>query len=316
MPSYIALKMESEKSTASASRETPPSLSAKQPQHVAENESDGKRFAEVEPEETDTYEEEVGEPFDSSRCLFCRQSNTDVDANLDHMLKKHGLFIEEREKLVVDIETLLCYLNLVISGYCECIYCAAQRSSAEAIRHHMMGKGHCKFDLADEHSPYRDFYDFLHDEVDDDAAEQKTSRRTLHLLQPDENRLPGARYRKPRPPRLKASGDGDHDLGSQPLEPHLPESANSDTTPGDALMTRSEKRGLDLAGRLMRVRASDRRSLVHLPASQQRAILVTHQKQAERMRREERTLQSRMEQMGNKTLMKHFVNDVPGRING
>lgn len=87
------------------------------------------------------------------------------------------------------------------------------------------------------------------------------------------------------------------------------------TNPPHALMTISEKRDANLGSQLVHVRADDRRSLIHLPVSQQRALFATHKKQEEGARRAERTLQSRMELMGNKTLMKHYVSDVPGRSN-
>jgi len=78
-------------------------------------------------------------------------------------------------------------------------------------------------------------------------------------------------------------------------------------------LTRAEKRDLSFNTELSRLSASDRNALVHLPAYQQRAILATQKKQASKAQRAERRYQSRLEGMGNRTLMKHFVNDVPGR---
>jgi len=49
---------------------------------------------------------------------------------------------------------------------------------------------------------------------------------------------------------------------------------------------------------------------------QQRALLATQKKQVEKAKKAERRYQSRVEGMGNKSLMKHFVPDTPGRLNG
>jgi pre-60S factor REI1 len=55
---------------------------------------------------------------------------------------------------------------------------------------------------------------------------------------------------------------------------------------------------------------------MHMTSSQQRALLSTQKKQMEKARKIERTMQSRVEGMGKKALMKHFVPDTPGRLNG
>ncbi len=55
---------------------------------------------------------------------------------------------------------------------------------------------------------------------------------------------------------------------------------------------------------------------MHLPASEQRALLAVQKKQIDKARRAEWAMRGRVEGMGNKTLMKNFVNDVPGRLNG
>ncbi|KAF1955172.1 hypothetical protein CC80DRAFT_505540 [Byssothecium circinans] len=199
--------------------------------------------------------------------------------------RNHGLFIEEREKLLVDIETLLFSLHVVICGYYECIYCAAQRNSVEAIRHHMTSKKHCKLDLADEDSEYGGFYDLSAE------SDGNTERRTVHFLALDETRPPGTRYRKAPPAMLRTSDEGDDNLEIQAKESPLPKGGHAAETPGHVPTTRPERRVLAPTERLTRVQESDRRSLMHLPVSQQRAILGAHQKQAERMRREERALQ-------------------------
>lgn len=52
--------------------------------------------------------------FDPRRCLFCRHDSVDLDGNLEHMNKKHGLFIPDVDRLVVDLQTLVGYFHLVV----------------------------------------------------------------------------------------------------------------------------------------------------------------------------------------------------------
>lgn len=76
------------------------------------------------------------------------------------MLQSHGLFIPDRNRLVIDEVTLVKYSHLIIFGYFECLYCGSERSSAQATQQHMIGKGHCKIDVYRENSEFRDFYNF------------------------------------------------------------------------------------------------------------------------------------------------------------
>lgn len=80
------------------------------------------------------------------------------------MSKRHSLFIPASIDngaltLGVDLETLVRYMHLVISTYNECLFCHTQRQSAHAVRQHMTGKGHCRIDLEDGESEFRDFYE-------------------------------------------------------------------------------------------------------------------------------------------------------------
>lgn len=102
--------------------------------------------------------------FVPEACLFCPQISPDFNINLKHMQKSHGLFIptsidDDALHLAVDMETLVGYMHLVIFGYHECLFCGTQRADGSAARQHMMGKGHCRIDLADSESEWRDFYE-------------------------------------------------------------------------------------------------------------------------------------------------------------
>ena len=80
-------------------------------------------------------------------------------------------------------------------------------------------------------------------------------------------------------------------------------SSNTAETPSHSLgelSTRALKQEYTLNNQLAQLRADDRRSLLHLPASQQRALLATHHKQMEKARRTEQTQRGNLESAGNK----------------
>ncbi|KAJ0117499.1 pre-60s factor [Diaporthe amygdali] len=127
-----------------------------------------------------TLQESKSEPegptFTSTKCLFCNTASPDFESNLSHMSKKHSFFIpsaidNNSLTLAVDLETLVQYMHLVISTYHECLFCHTQRQSAHAVQQHMMGKGHCRVDLEDDESEFRDFYEDLGDGSDGSSTE-------------------------------------------------------------------------------------------------------------------------------------------------
>ena len=168
---------------AAPSRPLPPSLSvgiaADGLNHQTAGSSTGSRHVNLEEPDRDLdedsgadlleeYEASADRECVPSKCLFCNQDNSDIASNVGHMRRAHGFVIPEEDRLVVEIETLIAYFHLVIFGYCECLYCGSQRHTGEGAQQHMIGKGHCKFDLYNEDSEFRDFYDFgSYDEGDD-----------------------------------------------------------------------------------------------------------------------------------------------------
>ncbi|KAI2601964.1 c2h2 finger domain-containing protein [Hypoxylon sp. NC1633] len=271
--------------------------------------------------------------WDTTQCLFCNIINADFDANLDHMSNGHGLFIPERQGLVVDLETLVGYFHFVIFAYRECLYCGSQKTSREAVQSHMRDKGHCKFDISNEDSEYRDFYDLASDDghrgINSKEGEQDVpantvgNRASLSPVQVDEGfvRLPSGKvlaqrsYRAPRPHRPLSNSQGSLPSSSHP-EP-TPDSSDVVVIPSSkGALSKAQKRDLAVDKQLGNLRSEDRQQLIHLPAHEQRAVLATQKQQLDKQRRTEQWIRSRVERKGNKTLMKHFVNDVPGRLNG
>ncbi|OAQ99096.1 hypothetical protein LLEC1_06888 [Akanthomyces lecanii] len=96
-----------------------------------------------------------GLQFNPHQCLFCSAESNSSGDSLQHMSKTHSFTIPCQEHLVVDVETIVAYLHLVICGYSECIQCGCRKRSVEGIQHHMTAKGHCRFDIV---SDMEEFY--------------------------------------------------------------------------------------------------------------------------------------------------------------
>ncbi|KAF9185237.1 hypothetical protein BGZ51_002761 [Haplosporangium sp. Z 767] len=97
-------------------------------------------------------------------CLFCTEKAETFESNVDHMTKAHGFFIPDIEYLV-DLEGLIRYLGEKVSVGNICLHCngkGRQIKSLEAVRKHMVDKGHCKipYDTEAEMMEIVDFYDF------------------------------------------------------------------------------------------------------------------------------------------------------------
>ena len=241
--------------------------------------------------------------FDESQCLFCNQTSPDLDRNLVHMSKLHGLHVDTTN-LLVDVASLLAYLHLVISECHECLYCGTQRNSSQAIQHHMMAKGHCKYDITEKDAELRGFHNISSSNAEDEERRRRESKRF-----PDDQLPTQATSRRPRP--SKRSDRHSPNITASPLEqappsPHLrtsagPSSNIAETPPpatGD-LSTRVLRQEHTLNNQIAQMRVGDQRSLAHLPASQQRALLATHHKQMESARRTEQTKRGSLESAGN-----------------
>lgn len=295
-------------------------------------------------EETGTSKADPDESltFAPEQCLFCNLASPDLDSNISHMHKKHGLFIpvdieDGFLKLAVDLETLVRYLHLVVFGYNECLYCHSQKQTTQAVQQHMMGKGHCRVDLDGEDSEFRDFYEEVEDvsapsddnmdeedascRSDDDedlggTSEDQSSRRkpssktdgkSLSLSSGkvvSHRSAPPPRYHRPlaETQSLARRGD-DHKLptssssASGPIQTS-PDSGGDDDTPastttGSKALTRFERRAetsnkSTLSMALSKLPANDRTALAHLPAAEQRAIVLTQLKQQDKARHSER----------------------------
>lgn len=269
------------------------------------------------------------------------------------MSRHHSLFIPAAIDngslaLAVDLETLVRYMHLVVHTYHECLLCHTQRQTAHAVQQHMTGKGHCRVDLEDGGSEFRDFYERprgveaegeggssgeetlgSEDEADveeatlaGDAAPLRLREGSLllssgkvlsHRSAPvPKHHRPLAETQKPtrRGALAAASSQSESSIppnedGAGPSEPTA-EAPASDT--GRAL-TRLERRAESnsrstLSMAMARMSLGDRAALAHLPASEQRAVVLRQFKQQDKARHESRRFWSKVELRGNKTAKK------------
>ena len=95
------------------------------------------------------------------QCLFCSESSSSLESNLTHMSVAHSFFIPDAEYLV-DIPGLILYLGEKIAIGNICVYCNKDFRTMDAVRKHMLDKGHCKiaYDTEDERLEVSDYYDF------------------------------------------------------------------------------------------------------------------------------------------------------------
>ncbi|KAI0411427.1 C2H2 type zinc-finger-domain-containing protein [Xylaria grammica] len=276
-------------------------------------------------------------PFTPGQCLFCSTLSPSFADSVVHMQKSHGLFIPHQQHLVVDLETLFKYLHLVIFGYRECIQCGTERATVQGVQQHMTGKGHCRFDAAEHDSEFAEFYDFSESEdnaesdIESDGEQMNqedtaaSSTRKPLLADEDSIRLPSGRIisryssaqagqtsaqsrRRTRNPASQleyAPAELDAEAGSSKEEP------NSDVPDTRVLSKREKRERARVTLQLANLSESDRSSLMHLPASEQRSILATQHRQAEKVQKEERRRKGKIDRKGNKNLYAYWHTETP-----
>ncbi|XP_055614150.1 cytoplasmic 60S subunit biogenesis factor ZNF622 [Uranotaenia lowii] len=117
----------------------------------------------IEEVDSDEWESEWDNPIEKNDCLFCQNHSEDLIKNIKHMSVAHSFFIPDAE-FCIDVEGLLNYLAEKVCRDYICIWCNEKGRtfySLDAVRNHMVEKGHCKMlhegaALAE----YVDFYDY------------------------------------------------------------------------------------------------------------------------------------------------------------
>ncbi|KGG50751.1 zinc-finger domain-containing protein [Mitosporidium daphniae] len=154
-------------------------------------------FAEF-PDITDTVMQDLRAQFSNlilpSGCLFCTSSFKDVRDNLDHMVEMHCFFIPQVEN-IFDFEGLVSHLAEKINFYRTCLCCHPEKRyrSVEALRKHMIDKGHTM--LGDDLEDISRFYVFDEDEFEDLDEElgDENGQNQLQLKDEYEMELPSGR---------------------------------------------------------------------------------------------------------------------------
>lgn len=270
-------------------------------------------------------EQSLRQTVDATRCLFCYKNNLNFDANISHMLSRHDFLVPEQDRLLVDIETLIAYLDLVVKEYAQCLYCETLRGTSEAARHHMIAKGHCKIDITNPGCEFRDFYDFQFGDPEEDVAQGGSDAKLAAPLfvNVDETsvRLPSGKILSNRTVRTHTHRERHFSRTTSDtilIDNSSPTTEAPEMTSNHeiGLLRRGERRNIALGNQLCQLRTADRASLIHMTPAEQRSQLLVQKKQTDQARRAQRQMESRVQRVGNKTLMKHFVPDVPGPTNG
>ncbi|KAF5541718.1 hypothetical protein FMEXI_7826 [Fusarium mexicanum] len=273
--------------------------------------------------------------FTPGQCLFCPSVYPTLAESIIHMQTSHGFFVPYKQHLLVDLETLLRYLHLVIYEYRECIYCGTSRTTIQAVQQHMMGKGHCKFDVS-EGSEFADFYDFLRQDLDTEnnvLSEDDNEESESEEVKPDQMpvqtdrdciRLPSGRliskkssaqvepsiyqaHHRKRTPRSQL------EYSSVEVDEEAPmHEENEPGTSDTRLLSRRERRQkATVTYQLANLSAGDRSALMHLSVSEQRSLIATQHRFTEKVQKEESRRQRRIDRKGNKNLYAYWNTETP-----
>jgi len=120
-----------------------------------------------------------------SSCLFCTHTSESIPTSLEHMSSTHSFFIPDAEYLV-DLPGLIGYLGEKIAVGNVCIACPSREfRTIEAVRKHMIDKGHCR--IAYENEPEQlevsDFYDFSSSYPDAEARLKRREERAARRIE-------------------------------------------------------------------------------------------------------------------------------------
>jgi len=132
---------------------------------------------EIEEVDSDEWDEE--DAIASNDCFFCPHHSSNNEKNLLHMSEKHSFFVPDLD-FVVNLDGLLTYIGCKVGQGKMCLTCSEKGKafrSLDAVRKHMLDKGHCKiaFSGGDAIAEFADFYDYssTYPEADGDNDDQE-----------------------------------------------------------------------------------------------------------------------------------------------
>lgn len=290
------------------------STSTSKPPQADEGNCDGESNSETETDsDSDTSSDKAMADFIAEECLFCSQTSKDFDENLSHMHQTHSLIVPFQPALAVDLQTLIWFLHMVIFSYRECICCGTRRRTIEAVQQHMTSKGHCRFNMTEEMSG---FYDM--DSLGQQAAEIRSHPDDYTLRLPSGKLLAHRSYVDSTPKsRMREKSPTAGEATPSALPASSSSSQQSDSAAAQAL-TKRDRKDQTLATQFSRLRTGDQMSLMHLPESQRRALLVAQKKKLDEAKRAERRKRGRLDNVGNKTAVhtNYYKQEVPVYMGG
>lgn len=200
----------------------------------------------------------------------------------------------------------------------------------------MLDKGHCRFDHKSSDSEFADFYDFTALKEDARGEEDENSEfedpndcDAQISIQLDENslRLPSGkvvtnRSQGPCQTQRRRTGNSSsiqpnqhqslegEDVENENIQRPCSPNMLHQSAPNGLDVQRSSKRRDKVTRQLATFGANAERSLAHLSLAEQRTVLAVQQRQVDSSRRAEERYRGRLETLGNKTLMTHFVKDA------
>ncbi|QLL33252.1 hypothetical protein HG536_0E01630 [Torulaspora globosa] len=137
----------------------------------------------------DDFSEMGNDRIDIFECIYCGVKHKEIERNVNHMFREHGLYIPERSYLT-DLPGLLNYLIDQIVMQKRCFCCNFEGSTLESIRAHMHSKRHCRLPYETKHERERlsQFYDFS--SLSEDSYESQQSSRNdkeIHFSDSEED---------------------------------------------------------------------------------------------------------------------------------
>jgi pre-60S factor REI1 len=226
-------------------------------------------------------EYEISEKVPPTQCLFCNLDSPTLNANIDHMSSLHGLFIPSPDQLL-DMESFLGFLAIIIFEYNECLYCSLQKGTVDGVQTHMRDKGHCMIKMNAE-SEFLDFWE-LSDSGDEGQNEDEERTKSAAVkLSETEMRLPSGIVINARSdttqlrarPRLAQS----RTKGSQY---RIKRAEMRAITAGENQETVDENQSRPSRSNDRRVAVRGEMGLAGIPESQRRALQITEKKMKRR----------------------------------
>ncbi|KAK1289175.1 hypothetical protein QJS10_CPB18g00184 [Acorus calamus] len=134
-------------------------------------------------------QDDMDEDMNPLCCFMCDLMHKSIESCVIHLHKQHGFFIPDVEYLK-DPEGLLTYVGLKVKRDFTCLYCndrCQPFQSLEAVRKHMVAKGHCKVHYGDggddEEGELEEFYDYSSSYVDEDGKQLVATNDTANSIE-------------------------------------------------------------------------------------------------------------------------------------